>query len=423
MLPRRQSAVVVVAVAVAAGCVDVDANDPGVVDRVRVRGASSAGDAVVVDDGAVDGVVVYDLGVVDVSASDVLVDVDDDVRSVSIIAAVDDDAGADVHVVVDDVRDGAGGVLVAPDAARPASRLEQRLSRGFVGPFLSADRRLPHASGGAFVLGVHPGLPRAAGTWAVGLGQGRVSVAVDGQPELRASSAPVHVVGVVDARPASSAHTLHLALHFTGARGLTSASAGESAVVATAIDTVTATFAAAGIDVVVDGSDDVDADVVGDGAVVALADGLCDGGGLTTLLRALPVTPGALDVVFIDHFTCAVRGVVVDGIAGLAGGVPADAFADTGTGGVAVALAVVDADPAYAGAIVAHEVGHALGLHHIAEQASGADPLVFDTLDDTSDAPGFADNLMVAVPSTQAPSTTLSPQQAAQLRGSPWLAE
>jgi hypothetical protein len=420
MVARRPCVVVVavVAVAVASGCVDVD--DPGVVDRVRVRGAASAGDAVVVDDGAVAGVSVYDLGVVDVDASDVVVDVDDDVRSVSVVvAAVGGDAG-DVYVVVDDVKDGAGAVLVAPDAGRAASRLEQRLSRGFVGPFLSPDRMLAHAGGGAFVVGAHPALPRRAGTWSVGLGQGRVSLAVDGQPVRAASSEPVHVVGVVDTRPASSAHTLHLALHFTGARGLAAANAGESAVVATAIETVTAAFAAAGIDVVVDGSDDVDDS---DGAVVALADGLCDGGGLTALLRALPATPGALDVVFIDHFTCAVRGVVVDGIAGLAGGVPADAFADTGTGGVAVALAVVDADPAYAGAIVAHEVGHALGLHHIAEQASGGDPLVFDTLDDTSDEPGFADNLMVAAPSTETPSTTLTPQQAALLRSSPWLAE
>jgi len=355
------------------------------------------------------GVTVVDLGGADIDRTGVAVRVLDTTSTITVVAVVDDDS----HVIVDRVQDGAGADLVDPDPVDDASPSAERLARGFTGPFFSPDRMLPSEGGGAFVLGAHPALPRTEGQWTVGLAQARVSIDAAGAVLQQEASGPARLAVVIDDRARAGRLVLPLVMHFTGARGLTAATAADSPVVQAIQSTVQATFAAADIDVVFEESVDVVAN-----AVVDLRPGLCDGGGLRTLLRTLPTTPAALDVVFVERLRCEARGVVIEGFAGLAGAIPADAFADTGTGGVALALAVIEDDPARAGVIAAHEIGHALGLLHVMEFASGADPLVFDTLPDTLDDPRFEDNLMVAAPTT---STSLTTQQIAQLRASPWL--
>jgi hypothetical protein len=399
------------------GCVDPAAS------RARVRLA--AGAAIPPDDApaafslgdAPAGVELFDLGLLAMNggkSADVLVDVDDAVRSFTLLVSAHEEA----FVVVDRVADPTAALVVDPAVAGEVSAQVQRLSRGFAGPFLSRNRMLARASGGAFAVPSTPALSLSSGTWRARVAQGVVDVDAGGAVLLEPLDRPLRLLALVDTRLEVERARLAIALHFTGAGGLSAANASSSALVQGVLSTLQQTFEPVGVDVDVGAVGLFDVDDAF--AIVELAPDLCDGGELSVLLRALEPTPGVLDVVLVDRLRCTVRGdVVVDGFAGLAAAIPGDGLLEgAGHGGLALALGVVADDPQRAGVVVAHEVGHLLGLFHTMEQASGADPLVFDVVADTPDDPLFSDNLMTFDPET---STSLTPEQGALVRLSPWL--
>jgi hypothetical protein len=81
----------------------------------------------------------------------------------------------------------------------------------------------------------------------------------------------------------------------------------------------------------------------------------------------------------------------------LAGSIPVPPIRGTARSGVAVDATLVERDPARAGKIIAHEIGHALGLFHTTEgtflpPAAGGEPApVHDQIDDSPDCPLQAD--------------------------------
>ncbi len=387
------------------------ADDDGEAARVRLDASAARADEDVAGPAvsAAAGVTVFDLGTVAVVGGvtgEVIADVDEGVRSLTLLVQSSDE---DAHVVVDRAAVD-GRVVVDAVEIDDASALVQRLSRGFAGPFLSERRVLAAQGSGAFVFA-----RRGAdddGRWRLRVRQGLVDVDASGAVTQRPRDGAVHLVGVVDERVIDE-RAARLRLPIVWHRAVSV----DDAFIATATATAARIWADVGVDLVVEASTEV---VSADFAVLTLRDDLCEEGELQSLLRSLPPTPGALDIVLIERFECLVRGgVVVRGIAGLTAAVPADAFVDGGShGGLALAHDVVGADAEFAGVVFAHEVGHALGLFHTVEQASGADPLVFDDVDDTANDAAVSDNLMVAVPTTQ---TTLTPQQQSRARSSPWL--
>jgi hypothetical protein len=85
------------------------------------------------------------------------------------------------------------------------------------------------------------------------------------------------------------------------------------------------------------------------------------------------------------------------GVWAVAGGIPVAPMLGTRRSGVAVNAQVVDLDPSRAAQVLAHEIGHALGLYHTSEGTvraglPGEAPLVIhDQLTDTAECPGSAD--------------------------------
>lgn len=395
--------------------------DPPPAARVRLEeGAPSPTDeapAALAAPDAPQGVEVFELGplaMTDGVGPEVLIDIDGRVRSFTLLVAAQPEA----HVIVDRVVSPDGALVVDPATPADASRQARQLARGFVGPLLSPNRMVPKRGGGAFIVPNTPDVALVPGTWRVRVRQGVVSLGADSVFEQTPLDRSVRLTVLVDTRAAPARARLPVALHFTGAAGLTAASAAADPLVQQVASTLTTTFGAVGVDVEDAGSFDVEGgDVL---RTLTLAPDLCEDGDLATLLRALTPTPGAVDVVFVDRMRCLVRGTTtLDGYAGLAAAIPGDVLHEGGAhGGGAVALDIVGDDAQAAAFTVAHELGHLLGLFHTMELVSGADLPIYDVISDTPDSPSFTTNLMSATPQ---PSTSLSDGQAFVLAVNPWL--
>jgi hypothetical protein len=94
--------------------------------------------------------------------------------------------------------------------------------------------------------------------------------------------------------------------------------------------------------------------------------------------------PGAMDIFVVEEL-----GVGGEGLFALSGSIPVPPVA-TPHSGVLVSAALIAHDPLWAGQVIAHEVGHALGLYHTTERSS-AGGAIHDLLDDTPACPAAAD--------------------------------
>jgi hypothetical protein len=96
--------------------------------------------------------------------------------------------------------------------------------------------------------------------------------------------------------------------------------------------------------------------------------------------------PGALALVVVSDVSVAGQGIWA-----LAGGIPVPPVNGTARSGVVVSAVLVTRDPAFAGQVIAHEIGHALGLYHTTEGPLDGGGALHDQLDDTPACPADAD--------------------------------
>ena len=362
------------------------------------------------------GVTVFDLGnlVVDVDGStgSVLVDVDERVRGLTFIVY----GLPGQQVMVTRVEDGAGDVVV-DDAAVPASvpgfSQINALSNGFPAQFLSPGRVLPALEAGAFAVPSTPDVGLRAGTWSVHLGHFHLEVDDGGSPRVLPVPSAVRVLVLVRTAPVAPGR-VGLALHFTGARGLSAAQAEEASSFQTALGLLQESWAAVGID-----ATDVEYADLRDGAdfrTVVLDEPRCDGGDMDALVQK--GVPDRLNLFFIDSFECGPFGPF---LLGMSPGIPGVPFT-TGTArsGVVIAGQFLGTDPEEFAITVAHESAHFLGLFHTQENDRFGDSNIYDNIADTPEAPASQANLMYFDVS-RIGEPVLSVGQGQVMQQSPWV--
>ena len=353
----------------------------------------AAADAPPLPDGAVPtperGVVLVDVGAVEVDAhgdtGTFVVDVDGRITGLTVVVAGQPDAyvvltradAPDGAVVVDDT---------PPPPETPGLSQAAGLSHGFTAQFFSPGRVLPARRVGAFALPSTSDIALSPGAWSFRVGHFRVGLDDAAHAVPEPLPRPVHVWVLVRTAP-SGPGRVGLALHFSGAGGLTAATAAASPAFAEALAVTRDVYGDDGVDV----SDIVYGDL-DDGAAfrtVVLDTPFCDGGDLDALVAR--GVPERLNVFFVDRFEC---GNVGPFLLGMSPGIPGVPWTTaTPSSGVVVAGAFLSTDPDKLAVTIAHEIGHWLGLFHTQENDRFGAAL-YDNVADTGEAPASRDNLM-----------------------------
>jgi hypothetical protein len=280
--------------------------------------------------------------------------------------------------IVDDIEDPAPGHVIA--------------SFGFPAQLLSPHRVLAERGFGSWTLPATPDLRLAAGRWHF-----EVGAFVDGPSGSGVHPAGGEVQVAVLLTEAPEVIALPVVVHLAD-EGLAAATAADDPVLSAALGTLADVLAGAGIGL----EDPVFVDVADTSfRSVMLEDNSCRGGDLDELLAQADVD-GALHLFVIERFRCVIGDGSLDvgeQIGGIAGGLPGPGpLARTAQSGVAVATGFAGDDPGRLGAILAHEVGHHLGLFHTKERSRFDAPDLFDIISDTpDDDDSAAANLMYFV--------------------------
>ncbi len=304
-----------------------------------------------------------------------------------------------VLLLLDEAVDPNGVALVSPTTQLSDAQRLFSGARGFPSQFFSTTRQVARVSDATARLPLVDTERLTPGVWTL-----RVRSASSQTAEPIAVDRPIQVallgdreVGVDD-NAGVVGERLRLAVHFVGQR-LTAERAEDDATFTTMMDEVRAIFDAANIEIVVESFHDVG----GEASVVELeAARGCSGGDLDSLLQQAQAAPGARSLFFVDRFRCVnAAGIDVGAfIGGLSGGIPAPVFVSgSARGGVVVSTASEGVSDGFTSPVmpelIAHELGHALGLFHVLETTTPPDPEVFDIVSDTvNDEAASQSNLM-----------------------------
>lgn len=255
------------------------------------------------------------------------------------------------------------------------------------------------------------GVEMQAGAWSFRVGVFRLANDAAGAPANAGLDTPVRVAIVERKVDAPATATIDLAFTFVPGAGLDASSAPTDPVLARAIALMNEAFAAAGISI----GDVTYANSDAGRSVVELGGPSCLGGEVPELFDEVAAPPpGAVHVVVVDTFRCVSNGLDVGASLGaVSNGVPGIPFATRD--GIVLATALKDDFPEDWALVLAHELGHFLGLFHTREPVGG----VFDPISDTAERdPGAKANLMFFNVS-QARSTALTANQLQVVRRSP----
>jgi hypothetical protein len=235
---------------------------------------------------------------------------------------------------------------------------------------------------------------------------------------------PLYVTLLVRYAIASRAHgILDLVLHFTGAQGITAATAPDHPALQQALQTMKDIYGQANITIgqieYVDVNDPTLQTILLTGAECGLSEDFND-----LIRHSSDGQKTGLHLLFIDRFECLGDNNTAKTLVGMSSGSPGiPLVSGIENSGVVVSLAYLNKSYQETAQMMAHESGHFLGLFHTKESKATTHILdlpmgeLYDTITDTPNDPASArNNLMFWVLTT---STTLTPGQAYVLRRNP----
>ena len=300
-------------------------------------------------------------------------------------------------------------------------------ARGFNAQFFSPSRQVARREFGSARLSMRDDVEISGlqGRWSVRVHSANVDSPEGPGLTPTPLDRPVDLIVLADTEVSDvdEVEVLRIALHLNGVDGLTAATAweggGPSPRLEALLDSVNAIYASAGIRIEVDSVHDVPG---ADSAVVELdPDQGCSRGDLDTLFRSAEGVAGTLPVFFVDRFSCVnATGIDIGAfISGLTGGIPAPVWGlGSPRGGVALATGTGISEADF-GELMAHEIGHALGLFHVMETSIPPAPDIFDIISDTLEDEGASQgNLMFPRVNGR---TQLTQGQATVARRHPWV--
>lgn len=351
------------------------------------------------------------LQTLDGETEDFEVDVPEGAVTLHVVAATD----ADATVVLLGARAPSGAWVVVDEAPEGMSRDEaDKLASGFGPGILSHNKTvaLPRAS--TTLIPNTPEVVLEPGVWTFRAGAFDVTQREDGSWDRAPDATPLTVSVLLRKTPVPASGVIDLVLSFDPSSGLSAAEAQEDDDVSRSLDILDEALAEVGLAV-----GDVEfRDVALSTGIIPLSQPACStSDGLANVFDEAPApSREVVHVVFLDYFTCPKLGGIFDAgqqIAALSIGAPGVPFG-TRTG----ILAATFAKPTYPvewSEILAHEVGHYLGLFHTRESLGGIVDNIADTAEDEE---GAKANLMF-FNVTLSTATTLSADQGEIIRSSP----
>ena len=303
-------------------------------------------------------------------------DVPPGMRSVTLSA----DGPPSTLMVFEHIEDGAGRVWVSAEPG-PIDDAD-RAALAFPGPFLSPNRVVWGDSVATALLPNNPAVEPEAGRW-------RAVLAADPPPD-----APADIYVQIERGPTLPRGRLDLHFHFTDVVGWQAADVELDAEFRRMLNVVTVLLREVDIELGAVTYTDVPVSAFNISVQVELP-----------RLLALSTHATGLSVFVVGRIEDALGGP----LAGISGAVPtSNGLPGSGANGIAIARAL--ADGRTLGATLAHEIGHALGLHHTVE----ANPAYGDQLDDTPVGEASRDNVMYPTAGREA--RRFSPQQGRVMR-------
>ncbi len=293
--------------------------------------------------------------------------------------------------------------LVAPDAALVPGNWLKSADQPWL--YLGGQERArASAWQAAFLVPNAPQIAVTPGAWRL------LAFAFDYDPQTEARQPTATTLDVqIDLlhKPDIAAGAIDLNLCLTGARGITAATAPDHPRVRDALQVVEQAWGPAGIHVGTVRYFDVPAKALSvthdDGADSQLA----------ALLRLTAGQPPGLPIFLLESVDLQTSSGLVPA-AGFTAGLPTPfAMGGPRTG---IALALKYDAPDILGVVMAHEIGHCLGLFHVVEAHAQGETAIEDRLPDTAPTP---DNLMYYAPDPAR--LQLTAQQAAVALGGPWV--
>jgi hypothetical protein len=328
-----------------------------------------------------------------------------------VVAATD----ADATVVLLGARSPSGEWVVVDEAPAGVSREDaDKLASGFGPGILSHNKTvaLPRAS--TTLIPNTPEVGLEPGVWTFRAGAFDVTQREDGSWDRAPDSTALTVRVLLRTEPVPTSGVIDLILSFDPSSGFSAAEAEADDDILRSIDILDEALAEVGLAV----GEVQFRDVALSTGIIPLSQPACStSDALANVFDEAPApSRDVVHVVFLDYFTCPKLGGLFDAgqqIAALSIGAPGVPFG-TRTG----ILAATFAKPTYPiewSEILAHEVGHYLGLFHTRESLGG---IVDNIADTANDEEGAKANLMF-FNVTLSTATTLTPDQGQIVRSSP----